>query len=151
MGSEKMFKLADLLKNLREQKQDLEQQVKEVNEQIDETDYRLSEIMAETETQNFTRSGTMFCLTTKTRASAVAGSKEELYSALRQQGFGELVYETVNANSLSSFVKERIEENDDALPDWLIGLVNVYDKTTVGVRSTPKSSRFPGAPGKASK
>ena len=102
MDSEKMFELADTLKNLRDLKQDLEQQVKDVNAKIDETDYRLSELMAESETQNFTRSGTMFCLTTKTRASAVAGSKEELYAALRQQGFGELVYETVNANSLSS-------------------------------------------------
>ena len=138
MDSEKMFELADKLKNLREQKADTEALLKEINEQIDETDYRLSEIMAETETQNFTRSGTMFCLTTKTRASAVAGHKERLYSALRQQGFGELVYETVNANSLSSFVKEQIEENGDALPDWLIGLVNVYDKTTVGVRKASK-------------
>ena len=138
MDSENMFELADKLKNLREQKADTEALLKELGEQIDETDYRLSEIMAETETQNFTRSGTMFCLTTKTRASAVAGSKEGLYSALRQQGFGELVYETVNANSLSSFVKEQIEENGDALPDWLIGLVNVYDKTTVGVRKASK-------------
>lgn len=138
MDSEKMFELADKLKNLREQKADTEALLKELGEQIDETDYRLSEIMAETETQNFTRSGTMFCLTTKTRASAVAGSKEGLYSALRQQGFGELVYETVNANTLSSFVKEQIEENGDALPDWLIGLVNVYDKTTVGVRKASK-------------
>lgn len=138
MDSEKMFELADTLKNLREIKQDLEQQVKDVNAKIDETDYRLSELMAESETQNFTRSGTMFCLTTKTRASAVAGFKEELYAALRQQGFGELVYETVNANSLSSFVKEQIGENDDALPDWLTGLVNVFDKTTVGVRKASK-------------
>ncbi len=138
MDSENMFELADKLKNLREQKADTEALLKELGEQIDETDYRLSEIMAVTETQNFTRSGTMFCLTTKTRASAVAGSKEGLYSALRQQGFGELVYETVNANSLSSFVKEQIEENGDALPDWLIGLVNVYDKTTVGVRKASK-------------
>ena len=135
---QKMFELADTLKNLREIKQDLEQQVKDVNAKIDETDYRLSELMAESETQNFTRSGTMFCLTTKTRASAVAGSKEELYAALRQQGFGELVYETVNANSLSSFVKEQIGENDDTLPDWLTGLVNVFDKTTVGVRKASK-------------
>ena len=138
MDSEKMFELADTLKNLRELKQDLEQQVKDINAKIDETDYRLSELMAESETQNFTRSGTMFCLTTKTRASAVAGSKEELYAALRQQGVGELVYETVNANSLSSFVKEQIGENDDALPDWLTGLVNVFDKTTVGVRKASK-------------
>lgn len=138
MDENKMFELADELKNLRDQKSETEALLKEINAKIDETDYRLSELMAESETQNFTRSGTMFCLTTKTRASAVAGFKEELYSALRQQGFGELVYETVNANSLSSFVKEQIEENNDALPDWLTGLVNVFDKTTVGVRKANK-------------
>jgi hypothetical protein len=134
-----MFELADQLKALRDLKQDLEAQVKEVNEKIDDTDYRLSELMAETETQNFTRAGIMFCLTTKTRASAVAGYKEALYAALREQGYGDLVYETVNANSLSSFVKERIEENADTLPGWLSGLVNVFDKTSVGVRKATKS------------
>jgi predicted nuclease with TOPRIM domain len=134
MDNEKMFELAEKLKSLRDEKSEAEAQLKEINAQIDETDYRLSELMAETETQNFTRAGTMFCLTTKTRVSAVAGSKEELYAALREQGYGDLVYETVNANSLSSFVKEQIGENEDVLPDWLNGLVNVFEKTTVGVR-----------------
>ena len=94
--------------------------------------------MAETETQNFTRAGVMFCLTTKTRASAVAGQKEALYDALRAQGYGDLVYETVNANSLSAFVKEQIEANKDTLPEWLNGLISVFDKTTVGVRKAPQ-------------
>lgn len=134
MDNEKMFELAEKLKSLRDEKAEAEAQLKEINARIDETDYRLSELMAETETQNFTRSGTMFCLTTKTRASAVAGSKEELYTVLREQGYGDLVYETVNANSLSSFVKEQIGENEDVLPEWLNGLVNVFEKTTVGVR-----------------
>lgn len=142
MDSEKMFELAERLKSLRDQKQETDQLLKRINEQIDETDYRLSELMAESETQNFTRSGTMFYLTTKTRASAVAGSKDELYAALKAHGFGDLVYETVNANSLSSFVKEQIEENaeslcgGDTLPDWLKGLVNVFDKTSVGVKKS---------------
>ena len=139
MDNNTMFELADELKRLRDLKADLEAQVKDVNAQIDETDYRLSELMAETETQNFTRAGTMFCLTTKTRASAVADNKDALYTALREQGYGDLVYETVNANSLSSFVKERMEENGDALPAWLMGLVNVFDKTTVGVRKSAKN------------
>ena len=106
--------------------------------EMDEVDYRLSELMAESETQNFTRAGTMFCLTTKTHASAVAGRKEELFSALRAGGFGDLVYETVNASSLSAFVKEQVAENGDMLPDWLDGLVNVFEKTTVGVRKAAK-------------
>ena len=94
--------------------------------------------MVETETQNFTRAGTMFSLTTKTCASAVAGHKDELYSALKENGFGDLVYETVNANSLSAFVKEQIAENQDNVPDWLNGLVNVYEQTSVSVRKSTK-------------
>lgn len=66
MQSEKMFELADQLRELRETKQFAEQELKEINAEIERVDYALSEIMAQTETQNFTRAGTMFCLTTTT-------------------------------------------------------------------------------------
>jgi len=138
-GGSPLFELADELRRLRDLKADLEGRVRDINARIDETDYRLSELMAETETQNFTRAGIMFYLTTKTRASAVAHTKSELYSTLKAQGYGDLVQETVNANSLSAFVKEQLEEHGDTLPAWLTGLVNVYDKTTVGVRKAQKT------------
>ncbi len=138
MESNRMFELADQLKALRDRKEALEAELKQVNMNIDNADWHLSNLMAETETQNFTRAGIMFCLTTKTRASATAGMKEALFSALRAEGYGDLITETVNANSLSSFVKEQIAENDDVLPDWLNGLVNVFEKTTVGVRKAAR-------------
>ena len=138
MDSERMFEQADRLRALREEKTEAEQRVKDINADMEETEYRLSELMAETETQNFTRAGMMFCLTTKTRASAMAGSKDELFSALRKAGYGDLVYETVNANSLSAFVKEQMAENGDILPDWLNGLVNVFEKTGVSLRKSGK-------------
>ena len=138
MDSEKMFEMADRLRGLRDEKAELEKRIKEINGEIDDTDFRLSELMAETETQNFTRAGMMFCLTSKTRASAMAGRKEELFAALRGEGFGDLVYETVNANSLSAFVKEQIEENGDVLPEWLDGLVKVFEKTSVSLRKAAK-------------
>lgn len=53
----------------------------------------------------------MFFLSTKTRASAKAGQKDELFGALRANGYGDLITETINAGSLSSFVKEQIAEN----------------------------------------
>lgn len=133
-----MYELAEKLKVLREEKKDAEQRVKDINAEIDKTEYALVQLMAETETQNFTRAGTMFSLTTKTRASAVAGHKDELYSALKENGFGDLVYETVNVNSLSAFVKEQIAENQDTVPEWLNGLVNVYEQTSVSVRKSTK-------------
>jgi hypothetical protein len=132
--SDRMFELADRLKELRNAKQDAEQRVKELNVAIDDTDYELSELMAQTETQSFSRAGTMFYLTTKARASAKADRKTELYKQLKAQGFGDMVYETVNANSLSAFVREQAAENGDTLPPWLDGLVTLFEKTTVGVR-----------------
>jgi len=138
MQQETMFELADRLKALRDQKDALETELKQVNMDIDNADKRLANLMADTETQNFTRAGIMFCLTTKTRAGALTGQKEALYDALRAQGYGDLVYETVNSNSLSAFVKEQIEANKDALPAWLDGLISVFEKTTVGVRKAPK-------------
>lgn len=138
MAQERLFELADELKVLRDRKDMLEAELKQVNMDIDNVDWHLSNIMAETETQNFTRSGIQFCLIAKTRASAEAGMKDDLFAALRTEGYGDMIYETVNANSLSAFVKEQMAENDDALPNWLDGLVKVYEKTTVGVRKVSK-------------
>ena len=94
--------------------------------------------MINSETQHFTRAGTMFCLSMTTRASAAGGRKGDLFDALRSRGFEALIYETVNANYLSAFVKEQIAENDDELPEWLNGLVNVFEKTSVSVRKAAR-------------
>ena len=138
MESNDLFALADELRELRETKKCLEDELKAVGLEIDRVDTSLAQRMSDTETQNFTRNGTMFCLTSTTRASAAAGHKDELFEALREAGFGDLVYETVNANSLSAFVKEQTTENGDALPQWLDGLVTVFEKTTVGVRKAAR-------------
>ena len=138
MQTQNMYELAERLKQLREKKKAAEQQLKDVHAEIEKTEYQLSMQMAETETQNFTRAGTTFALTTKTRASAMAGRKEELYAALKENGYGDLVYETVNANSLSAFVKEQIAENQNTVPEWLSGLVHIYEQTSVSVRQFAK-------------
>ena len=137
-NSKKMFELADRLKALRDEKKEAEHHLKDVNEELDEADAALAKLMTDTETQNFTRSGTMFCLTNTTRASATADRKDDLFEALRSEGHGGLIYETVNANSLSAFVREQISENGDVLPDWLEGLVSVFEKTAVGVRKATR-------------
>lgn len=133
-----MYELAEKLKTLRDEKKDAEQRVKDINADIDDVEQQLVSVMTDTETQNFTRAGTMFSLTNKTRASAMADRKGELYAALKSEGYGDLVYETVNSNSLSAFVNEQISENNETLPQWLEGLVNVYEQTKVAVRKAAK-------------
>ena len=131
-----MFELADKLKELRERKSELAEETKANNAEIEQAEFQLSQLMASTETQSFQRAGTLFYLTTKTYASANKEQKDELFDALRNEGYGSLITETINANSLSAFVKEQMADNDDILPDWLDGKVNVFDKVTVGIRKS---------------
>ena len=131
-----MFELADKLKELRDKKQHLAEETKKNNAEIEETEYKLSLEMASSETQSFNRSGTLFYLCTKLYASAVKENKAELYETLKNEGYGSLITETVNANSLSAFVKEQMADNDDQIPDWLEGKVNVFDKVTIGIRKS---------------
>ena len=131
-----MFELADKLKELRERKTELAEETKANNAEIEQAEFQLSQLMASTETQSFQRAGTLFYLTTKTYASANKEQKDELFDALRNEGYGSLITETINANSLSAFVKEQMSENDDVLPEWLDGKVNVFDKVTVSLRKS---------------
>jgi len=89
MESNELFALADELRALKEAKKYAEQELKEITEEMDRVDAILAQRMADTETQSFTRNGTMFCLTSTTRASAAAGHKDELFAALREAGYDE--------------------------------------------------------------
>lgn len=129
-----IFEMADKLKELKEKKKALDSEMKTINAEIEFTETELSDAMINEEMQNFSRAGTLFYLNTKTHASAIPEFKEALYNTLKIEGYGDMVYETVNANSLSAFVKEQILINEDKLPWWLDGLVHVYEKTTVGLR-----------------
>ena len=131
-----MFELADKLKELRDTKAELAEETKQNNAEIEQTEFKLSQMMAESETQSFNRAGTLFYLCTKLYASADKEHKSELFDALKNEGYGSLITETVNANSLSAFVKEQMADNDDILPGWLNGKVNVFDKVTVGLRKS---------------
>lgn len=138
MEERTMFEWADYLKELRDEKADLEARLKAVNARISEAEANLYEIMDASKTQNFTRNGTMFIFMPKHRYSAMEGRKEELFAALRSEGYGGMITETVNANTLQSFVKEQIEQNNDEMPGWLTGLIKDYPLKNVGVRKAAR-------------
>jgi predicted nuclease with TOPRIM domain len=135
-----IFSLADRLQDLKQQKSQLEDEIKAVNAEIAETESKVAGLMLEEEMQNFTRNGLIFYLSTKIYASAVADRKEELFAWLKENGYGDLVYETVNTNRLAAFVREQLEEADE-LPKGLGELVNVYERTTVGMRKSPAKKK----------
>jgi chromosome segregation ATPase len=129
-----IFELADRLKAAKDRKKELDAQLKETNAEIMELDTALSDLMAEQEVDKFSRNGNTFYLHSRLFASPAAGRKDELMQALKDNGYGSIVVETVNANTLASFVKEQKAMNGDEIPDWLDEVVSSYEKVSVGVR-----------------
>ena len=138
MDNNVMFELADRLKTLKEEKKQKELELRNISDMLTEIEAALAEFMTLNEIPNFTHGDTSFSLRTSLKASAVSGKKEELYSSLKNAGYGDLVVETVNPSSLSAFVKEQISENENELPKWLDGLINIFEKNTVSTRKYNK-------------
>lgn len=129
-----IFSLADQLKELKDRKKDLEAEVKAITAEIDRLDLELSDAMAEAECERFSRNGNTFYLNTRLFASPATGRKDDMIFALKDNGYGDIVTETVNANTLASFVKEQKALNADEVPAWLADVVNIHEKVSVGIR-----------------
>lgn len=134
MESNRIFELADTLKALKERKKELDTQTTAIAAEIERIDLELSDAMAEAECERFSRNGSTFYLNSRLYASPVAGRKGEMIMALKANGYGDIVTETVNANTLASFVKEQTTLNDDVTPAWLTEVVNTFEKVSVGIR-----------------
>lgn len=134
MDQKMIFEVADRLKALKDEKKDLDAKVKDLTAEIEKLDLELSDAMAEAELERFSRNGSTFYLNTRLFASPAAGRKDELITALKTAGYGSIVTETVNANTLSSFVKEQMAENNDEIPAWLSEKISTFEKVSVGIR-----------------
>ena len=133
--NESLFELADRLKAARDRKKELDAESKEIGAQIEDLDRQLSEAMAEQEVDRFSRNGSLFYLSSRLFAGPTAGEKDAMIAALKANGYGALVTETVNANTLASFAKERMAETETGeLPGWLSDVVSTFEKVSVGVR-----------------
>ena len=138
-----LFQLADRLRSLREEKDAQSAILKDINSDIKEVEFKLTEAMAEAECPSFTRGDKQYIVTCHTRWSPEADRKEDLYEALKEQGYEHLF--TVNSQTLASFIKEQINEtlNDDGethTPDWLVGLVKSYEDIGITMKAAGRKA-----------
>ena len=134
MEDKTMMELADRLVQLRELKAATQAGLKDIEEQIDEVEAQLIASMTDQECTGFKHDGKTFSLVIKEYPGAVPENKQELYDAMREHGFEHLF--TINPMTLSGTVKELKANNDDVLPDWLEGLVSIYEQTSISVRKS---------------
>ena len=132
MTETKMLELADQLKKQRDEKNGLDFNLKELNKEIELTEQELIQQMTTEECESFKRNGVTFSLVKKEYPSAVPEKKSELYDIMKEQGFEHLF--TINTQTLSATLKELKANNEDILPEWLDGLVQITEKASIQVR-----------------
>ena len=147
MSEKSMLAAADTLKALRDEKMELQAKLKEVQESIDAVEAELIQLMTDEECTGFDRNGSRFSLVIREFPGAVPEEKEELYRRMRAHGFDHLF--TINtpqqwrnitdaAQTLSATVKELKANNDDVLPDWLEGVIQIFEQPSIRVSRSKK-------------
>ena len=136
MSETSMLLAADRLKTLRDEKAELQARLKDVQESIDSVEAELIQYMTDEECTGFDRNGTRFSLVIREVPGAVPEEREELYRRMRSHGFEHLF--TINTNTLGATVKELKANNDDQLPDWLEGVIQIYEQPSIRVSKAKK-------------
>ena len=134
MTEKSMLSAADTLKTLRDEKSALQAKLKDVQEGIDAVEAELIQMMTDEECTGFDRNGIRFSLVIKEYPGAVPEEKEELYRRMRSHGFDHLF--TINTQTLAATVKELKANNDDTLPDWLEGVIRIFEQPSIRVTKT---------------
>ena len=134
MEETRMLELADPLIALREKRDAVQDELKGINADIEATEAAMIEIMTVEECAGFKRGNRTFSLVIREYPGAVPENKAQLYEEMRSHGFDHIF--TINPMTLSATVKELKTENNDVLPEWLDGLVRVFEKASISVRKS---------------
>ena len=131
----------DQYKALLDRKDELADLTKDNNKAIETCRDELAQMMVDEECDKVSRSGFIYTLQTKTKFSKKAGADESLFQLLRDNGLGDIIRETINAQTLQGTCSELAEDNGGELPEDYAEYINRYDYMDVAKRKETKTRR----------
>ena len=132
----------DQYRELLDKKDDLAEQTKANNLEIIAVRDELAQMMIDAETPKVTRGGYGYTLTAKSKFNRAAGvTEEQLIDVFRMNGLGDLVKETIPAQTVQSTIRGLTEENDDVLPEEFADVITRYDYFDVTPRKERNTAR----------
>ena len=138
------MKLTEMLAQnevLLDKKDQLAQDTKDNNAAIDKLKAEIAETMTDEDIPSQGYGDYVYSLQDKIKYSK-RGEAElqekglDFFEVLREQGFGDIIKETVNANTLQSTMKAVADENDGELPPELDEIVSSYEMTDISRRKS---------------
>ena len=138
------MKLTEMLaqyEELLDKKDQLAKDTKDNNAAIDKLKAEIAETMIDEDIPSQGYGDYVYSLQDKIKYSK-RGEAElqekglDFFEVLREQGFGDIIKETVNANTLQSTMKAVADENDGELPPELDEIVSSYEMTDITRRKS---------------
>lgn len=122
-------------KELREAQASSEAEAKAIKDEANALEAELVDEFAEAGVQNINVDGKTIYLHRSVYAQRCAGvTAEDVKAALIAAGAGDLVTETVNANTLSAWVRELTEDDDSpGLPEAVVGVLEPGERYAVRI------------------
>lgn len=121
-----IFTMIDSYKELLDRKDELADKTKENNRAIEEARNALAQAMIDQEAPKVSRNGFLYSLQDKTKYSKKACDDEEFFNVLEENGLGDIIKRTVNAQTLQGAMAAAVEENDGELPEEFADYIGVY-------------------------
>lgn len=138
--STEVLDLIDQFKAALEEKDSLAEATKRNNAEVIELRDKLAQAMVDAEIDQVGRHGINWKLKPTTKYSKKAGMDDALFDILRNNGLGDLIRETVNAQTLQGAMSELAKENDDELPDEFTEVINKFEYMDISHRKASKSA-----------
>lgn len=128
--------IADLYQKALDQQKAMEAALKDQKHLTEQYKESLIDAMMDEETDSIGRNGKRYTAVPKTKYSKAAGqeAQEELFQLLRESGLGDLITETVNANTLQATMRGLAEENGGELPEEWKDCIRTYNYVDISVR-----------------
>lgn len=133
-----ILNVLDRYNELLGEKERLAAETKDNNREVESCRNQLAQLMVDAEVPEIGRNGFIFRIKPTTKYSKKAGADDELFDLLRERGLGDIIKETVNAQTLQGTLSELAEENGDVLPEEFLGCVNIYEFTDISRRKNTK-------------
>lgn len=138
--SNEVLDLIDQFKAALEEKDSLAEATKRNNAEVIDLRDKLAQAMVDAEIDQVGRHGINWKLKPTTKYSKKAGMDDALFEILRNNGLGDLIRETVNAQTLQGAMSELAKENDDELPEEFTEVINKYEYMDISHRKASKSA-----------
>lgn len=138
------MKLTEMLgqyEELLNKKDALAKETKDNNAAIDKLKAEIAEMMIDEDIPSQGYGDYVYSLQDKVKYSKRGDAQLmekglDFFEVLREQGFGDIIKETVNANTLQSTMKAVADENDGELPPELDEIVSSYEMTDISRRKS---------------